>query len=612
MKTLRGAVVIGLTLARGAWAQEPVRYLLQFPNAIHHEAEVQATFSGIAGADLNVVMSRSSPGRYALHDFARNVSNVRASDPSGKVLVVEQTAPNEWRVSGHSGTVQFRYTLFGDTVDGTFDAIDLTHAHLNGPATFVWARGLESRPVLVKLEPAANLEWTVATQLKDAGEGWWSAPSRDLLMDGPIEFSTHKTREWSVRETRFRMALHSNVKEGVADDYARYCQAVVTEAEGVFGHFPRYDNGLYTFLLDYQPYDGSDAMEHRNSTFISNSSELSSRTFVDLIDSVAHEFFHSWNVERMRPKSLEPFDLERGNMSSELWFAEGFTNYYGPLVLVRSSIYDLDQFTNELSFAVNALLTSPGPRTTNAPAMSRMAPLVDGANNGALTNQANTYLSYYYYGETLGLGIDLLIRNKFPGKSLDNWMRALWEEHPDVERPYTAEELQAALARATNVEFAGEVFARYIDGHELLDYDALLAQAGLAVRKSASGEIWFGAQRLNFPGRGMVINGVTLKGSPAYLAGLDRGDRVVSVDGKEVKDQREWEKILKSYKPGDQARMLVESRAGKRNVGITWQESPNVRVVTFESIKQAVTPEIKMFRQSWLGSKAVHPLPKLP
>ncbi len=604
-------MLVGLVLCCSAWAQEPVRYVLQFSNAQHHEAEITATFSEVPAGPLDVVMSRSSPGRYALHEFAKNIYNIHAVDSSGKALPVSPTAPNEWLVSGHNGTVNFSYTLYGDVVDGTYDAIDMTHAHLNGPATFVWARGLEHRSVQVKLQSPPSLVWSVASQLSDAGAGWWRAPSRDLLMDSPIEFSSHKTRDWKVGETRFRMALHAGANEDVATEFSRYCQAVATEAEGVFGAFPRYDNDVYTFLFDYQPYASSDAMEHRNSTFISNPTELNRRSYVDLIDSAAHEFFHSWNVERMRPKSLEPFDLERANMSSELWFAEGFTNYYGPLILIRAGIYDLEHFASELTSALGALLESPARWTVNAPEMSRMAPFADRAANGDPTNQANAFLSYYYYGESLGLGIDLAIRTRFPGKSLDDWMRAHWQEHPDIDKPYTAGDLERSLATATNATFAREIFARYIDGHEFLDYEKLLAQAGLALRKIAPGEVWFGAPRVNFPGRAMVITGPTLKGSPAYAAGIDRGDRIVAVDGKEIKDEREWERILRSYKPGDQARLQVEGRSGRRNVGVTWKEAPNVQVVPFESVKLPVTPEIKAFRQAWLGSKAIHALPKL-
>src|SRR5262249_44930340 len=155
-----------------------------------------------------------------------------------------------------------------------------------------------------------------------------------------------------------------------ATELARFCEAVTIEEEGVFGAFPHYDNGLYTFLLDYRPYASSDGMEHRDSTVITQSVDPARRKYGDSIDSIAHEFFHSWNVERIRPRSLEPFDLERENMSSELWFAEGVTNYYGPLILVRAGITDINRFAANLTIAVNSLITSPGRNIYDAAGMS--------------------------------------------------------------------------------------------------------------------------------------------------------------------------------------------------------------------------------------------------
>lgn len=593
-------------------AQDPVRYELRFPNAVHHEAEVRATFGGLPPEPLEIVMSRASPGRYAVHEFPRNLYNVRVQDAEGRPLPVVRTTPSQWTVSGHGGTVVFEYTLFGDVVDGTYNAIDLTHAHLNAPATFVWARGLEQRPVRVKLESPENLDWRVATQMKDVGNGWWEAGSRDLLMDSPIELSAHKLREWQAGDARFRMVLHASVGDQVASEFARVCEAIVLEAEGVFGSFPNYDAGHYTFLLDYLPWASGDAMEHRNSTVISSSLELVRRSYGDFVESVAHEFVHSWNVERIRPKSLEPFDFERANMSGELWFAEGFTNYYGPLILARAGITGVDQFAADLGQALNAVLTAPGRERMNAPGMSRQAPFFDRAGGGEPTNQVNTFLSYYYFGQVLAAGIDLELRSRFPGKSLDDWMRALWRAHPDVDRPYTHEDLQHALAAATDAAFAREMFTRFVDGQELMDFAALLDRAGFTLRKASPGEVWFGAPRMSFPGRGVVINGAVLRGSPAYLASIDRGDRIVAVDGKEIKDQREWERILKSYKPGDQSRIQLEGRSGRRNVGIVWQESPNVEVVPAEQLRRGLTPEQRAFRAEWLGSRALRPLPALP
>lgn len=557
-------------------------------------------------------MSRSSPGRYTLHDFAKSMYNVRATDENGKILDVIRPAVNQWNVSGHRGTVVFRYTLYGDTVDGTYNAFDLTHAHLNGPATFVWARGMEQRSARVRLEAPVGVDWKVASQLVEAGGGWWAAPSRDFLMDSPIEFSDHKIREWSGGGAKFRMVLHSDADEHAVTELAKFCEAVTVEEEGVFGEFPKFDNGNYTFILDYKPYALNDAMEHRDSSFISHSSEPRFGKNADAIDSIAHEFFHSWNVERIRPKSLEPFDMERENMSSELWFAEGVTSYYAPLVLARAGITNLDQFAANLTIAINSFLTFPGRNVNDATAMSSLAPFYDGVNPGEFSNQTNTFISYYFVGQALAAGMDLTIRGRYPGKSLDDWMRAIWRKHPDVDKPYALNDLEHALAEITaSPEFAHEMFSRYVRGREAPDYAPLLAQAGFLLRKRTPDQVWFGTPRVNVSELGVSIVGPTWAGSPAYLAGLDRGDRIVIIDGKPIKEFKEWERLLKSHKPGDVSMLRVQGRAGDRIIRLTWQEFPQVEILPFERAKLPLTPEIRAFRDAWLGSKALRPLPVL-
>ena len=145
-------------------------------------------------------------------------------------------------------------------------------------------------------------------------------------------------------DAQFRVSLHHRGTKEEADAFARMCEATVIEAEGVFGAFPKYDNGTYTFLLDFLPYVNGDGMEHRDSTVITATRDIHDSA-AQLISTVSHEFFHYWNVKRIRPKSLQPFDYEQANMSGELWFAEGFTNYYGPLVLRRAGLWSLDRFT---------------------------------------------------------------------------------------------------------------------------------------------------------------------------------------------------------------------------------------------------------------------------
>jgi predicted metalloprotease with PDZ domain len=603
--------LVFLSLTVCLLAQEPVRYELRFPNAGHHEAEIRATFSGVKPGVLEVVMSRSSTGRYALHEFAKNVYHFRAMDAQGNALKFTRPNPYQWNVAVAKGTVVVEYTLFGDHADGTYAGIDATHAHLNTPASLAWAHGFEKIPASVKIVVPEGSNWRVATQLKPEANDTWTAPNMDFLFDSPIEISAHAMSEWSVGDSKFRLSLHHNGTDAEAEAYAKMCQAVVTEEEGVFGAFPKYDNGSYTFLVDYLPFVFGDGMEHRDSTVVSGTGNLKDGA-TQLIGTIAHEFFHSWNVKRIRPASLQPFDYEKANISGELWFAEGFTQYYGPLALKRAGINSLDRFTRGLSGAVNQVTTAPGRKVFNAIDMSRQAPFVDAAVAIDATNRANNFISYYTYGDAIALGVDLMIRTRFPGKSLDDWMRAMWKEHPDVQKAYTLEDLQTALAHATgSTEFASKVFEQYIYGMEPMPYEELLSHAGMVVRKSAAGKSWIGAASFAYSDKGVTLSAGTLRDTPLYIAGLDKGDVISAFGGKPVKTQAEFDGWLNALKPGEAVKLRVESRGGQKDVDLTVGESPAVEVVTFEEAQKSVTPEIAAFREAWLSSKAVHPLPKL-
>jgi len=599
-------------LATSLVAQGAVRYELRFPNAVHHEAHIRATFSGVRGRVLEVVMSQSSPGRYALHQFAKNVYGVHAQDAAGKPLPLERRSPYQWNIEAGGGAVVIDYTLFGDRADGTYNAIDPSHVHLNAPATFMWARGFEKSPISVNIEVPAGSGWTVATQLPPGPGGTWTAPSLDALMDAPIEIGPHLLREWTVGDARFRMALHFNGPGDAAARFQRMAEAVVLEEAGVFGALPKFDNGTYTFLVDYLPYVFGDGMEHRNSTVITSPRPLTRDSAAARVASVAHEFFHAWNVKRIRPRSLEPFDYERVNLSGELWFAEGFTDYYAPLALVRSGINSRDEFIATMRDAVNTALTAPGREMFSPVDMSRLAAFHDGMLSNDPQNQANTFISYYTYGRALGLGIDLAIRSRFPGKSLDDWMRAMWRRHPDVQKPYTEQDLEHALADATgSATFAREIFERHIEGREAMDYASLLARAGYALQPEPAEQAWIGTPMMTFSDRGMDIVQSTQRGSPLYAAGIDRGDRIVEIDAKTLRTRRDLDDAIASHRPGDRSTFDVETRLGRKKIEVVWAHAPDVWIVSFERAGKPVTPQITAFREAWLGSKAFRPLPRI-
>ena len=607
-------ILINVLLSIPLLAQKSVSYDLRFPNAVHHEAEIRVTFSGVPGNTLQVVMSRSSPGRYALAEFAKNVYNFRAYDQDSRPLFIDRPDPYTWAIEGARGQVTVTYTLFGDFADGTYAAIDATHAHLNMPAALAWAHGFEHAPATLHFEIPPGSNWKIATQLIPHENNTWTAPDLEWLMDSPVELSGHDDPEWKIEDATFRLALHHRGTREQANAFAEMCRAVVLEEEGVFGRFPKYDGGTYTFLLDYLPYASPDGMEHRDSTVITGRSDLKDSAS-RAIGAVSHEFFHSWNVKRIRPRSLEPFDFERANMSGELWFAEGFTNYYGPLTLERARISTDADFFDTMSNAVNGVLNSPGRLVHDVVDMSRLAPFVDAATYIDRNNFSNTFISYYTYGEAIALGIDLAIREHYPGKSLDDWMRAMWVAHPDIDKPYTLTDLQSTLAQVTgDSDFAARTFEHHIYGLEPMDYRSLFAPAGLILRLAHPEQAWIGAfsHIVSFSDAGMELTGNSLRGTPLYDAGLDFGDRILDWDGKKISSQTDLESFLHARKPGDSIRLKVAGRAGNRSVTLICKENPNLEIVPFEKAGQTLTPVMQDFRKSWLGSKAVHPLPQIP
>ncbi len=595
-----------LALALGQ-STDTVRYEIAFPNAVHHEAEVKLTLRGLPAGTLELRMSRSSPGRYALHEFAKNVYAVKAVDSRGRPLEVTRPNPHQWNVAGHDRAVTVTYTLFADRADGTYSGIDLTHAHLNIPATFMFARGLGTRPVSVTFR-MPRPDWKVATQLAPTRDpATFTAPSFQYFMDSPTELSAHDVRTWTVTRgattQEIRFALHHAGTAAELDSFADRVKKVVAEQEAMWGELPRFDNGTYTFIADYIGHASGDGMEHRNSTVLTSSQSLAAAKMGQL-GTVSHEFFHAWNVERIRPRTLEPFDFEEANMSGELWFAEGFTSYYDDLFIRRAGLSTLDEYASALSGTVNAVLNAPGRAFFSPVDMSRQAPFVDAAASIDPQNKANTFISYYTWGAGLGLALDLDIRARFPGRSLDDVMRRMWVKYGKTERPYTLANLRATFGEAVgDTAWARSVFSRYVFGQEAPPYDSLLARAGLTLRRPGAGQAWLGGVQLRAQDTTLTVNSPVLIGTPLYAAGIERGDRLVSLAGRPTVTEADVEAVLASRKPGDQVPAVVVSRDGRRETSITLAEDPTVEVVTFEQAGLELPDAARTFREAWMRSR---------
>jgi predicted metalloprotease with PDZ domain len=598
-------------------AQAPVEYRLSFPEAERRLMTVDVHFDEVPAGLIELRMSRSSPGRYALHEFAKNVFDVRITDASGAALPVSRPNPHQWNVTAHNGSVRVAYRIFGDRVDGTYLGIDSTHAHINMPAALMWARGFEMRPVTVRFAPPAGTGWRVGTQLFPGADPFtFTAPNLQYLMDSPTEVGAFSLRTITLADAPgspvVRLAVHHTGTDAELDDFTRDVERIVREAARVYGEFPAFDGNTYTFIADYLPSANGDGMEHRNSTIVTNPSSIRSNR-LGLLDTISHEFFHAWNVERIRPRALEPFNFEDANMSGELWLAEGFTSYYGPLVLLRSGVSAMSDFTAEMAEVINVVQSSPGRRLRSAEEMSQLAPFVDGAAAVDRTGFLNTYTSYYTWGAAIGLGLDLTLRDRSNGAvTLDHFMRALWQKHGKpggkapgyVDVPYTMADLKAALAAvAGDAAFADDFFARFIQGREVVNYEPLLARAGLALRLASPGRAFAGEIRL-LDAQGRARTSATLLDSPVYQAGLDRDDVILAVGGTAVASASDFERLIRARKPGDAVPLVFERRGERITAMLRLVQDPRLEIVRNEDIGRPLTDTQRRFREAWLSSTA--------
>lgn len=600
---LTGVAMAALASPTLAQQAVPVRYALSFDNAVHHEARITATWTGVGTEPLRVEMSRSSPGRYAIHEFAKNVYSVSAADGAGRPLAIDRTDPYGWTIPGHDGTVTVSYTLFGDRADGTYAQIDETHAHLNMPATLMWARGLDDRPVELRFKPVSP-DWKVATQLKPGADAMsFSAPNFQYLMDSPTELSAHDVREWQVDDSgqarTIRLAVHH---PGTAEDMDRFAdkaKKIVDQQIAIFGDVPDFDFGTYTFIADYMPQSSGDGMEHRNSTIISGSRSLYAADFSQL-NTLSHEFFHAWNVERIRPAELEPFDFTRANPTPSLWLAEGFTQYYGPLAIRRAGESTTDAFLAQLAGNVNGVVNSPARRYGSPQEMSLRAPFVDAATSIDPTNP-NIFVSYYTYGAVLALALDLTLRDRFDA-TLDDYMRQLWKVHGVTEKPYTPDDLRAALAAVSgDAAFAQAFFASSVNGSDLPEFAPLLAKAGLTLRPRSPSRAWVGQTSVQASGPVVTLTSVPTPETPLYATGLERGDEIVSLGRTPINSESDWTQALQRQKPGDEVELVFIQNGQERRATLKPVADPTLEIVRVEAAGGTLTRAQRTFREAWLG-----------
>jgi predicted metalloprotease with PDZ domain len=486
-----------------------VAYRISMREPASHLFEVQVGVTGIVGADhVDFQMPRWSPGRYAVFDFAKNVQEARATSYCPPQAICKQVPMNvtrldtqTWRVSGDFApgmtptlsSVTFTYKVFADDLSGTFSQLDQRHANFNGGSVFVYVVGHKQDAATLKVEAPAG--WKVVNGRSTRPEqSEFQFPNYDELIDTPTEVAPDFTvQTFEVEGKLYRVVVHSFGEEGGHRDELAKAVEKIVRAEAATMGTPEFEQ--YTFLFHFDPTARrGDGMEHLNSTQIIETGPLSDRSVLEGAEgAAAHEFFHVWNVKRLRPVGLGPWDFTRPLVTQGLWIAEGFTNYYGKLSQRRAGLWDDEQLLKSYAGAIGGIESAPGSRLTSAVDASILAPFIDRASSDQRTNIQNTLVSYYPKGETLGITLDLLIRGRSKGRSsLDEVMRRAYEEFylksPNDSyylkgRGYTLEEFQRLASRVAGFDLS-DFFRRHVYGVEPPPYDEALAYVGLRLTRT--------------------------------------------------------------------------------------------------------------------------------
>ena len=551
-------------------ATEPIRYTLSFPAPQTHYIEVAAEVPTGRRPQIELMMAVWTPGSYLVREYSRNVEAVTASGAGGRALAVEKSEKNRWRFeTGGAPTITVKYRVYGREMSVRTNWIDASFGLINGAPTFMTLPDSMSRPHEVVLNLARGWQRSL-TGLPEmpGGEHRYRAPDFDTLVDSPILVGNPDVHEFIVDGKQHYLVNQGG--GGVFDgtQAAKDLELIVQQNRKMWGQLP-YDK--YLFLNILSDADAGGGLEHKNSTTLMASrwSTRTRRTYVGWLELASHEYFHLWNVKRLRPVELGPFDYEHEVHTRSLWVAEGITDYYGELNVHRAGLSTRDEFLDNLSAHLETLQGGPGRLVQSAAAASYDAWIRYYRPD---ENSVNVATSYYEKGLILGFLLDGKIRKATNGaKSLDDVMRAAYQKFSGP-RGYTPAEFRAVAEQVAGTSLR-EFWEADVEGVSELDYTEALQTFGLRFKDPgpASTRAFLGAATRNDAGR-LVISQVR-RGTPAYDAGLNVDDEIIAIDDFRVRADRLATR-LEQYKPGDKVTLLVARREQLERIELTLGSEP--------------------------------------
>jgi predicted metalloprotease with PDZ domain len=594
-----GILFICLIAMSTASAQNAsVKYRLSMDKPDTHYFDVEMEFPNNGSAKTQVYMPVWTPGSYLEREFERNVQEFEAKDSSGKQLPFEKINKSTWEIATAAPqTIKVHYRVYAFELSVRTSYLDDTHGYVNGASVFMIPRGMEQQPIQLDIKPYQG--WTkISTGLdRTAGAGAsFTAPNYDILVDSPIEIGNQAIYEFDVAGTPHYLSIYGTGNQDpqrmIAD-----LKKIVTAAHNIFGEFP-YRH--YTFLLQLLQ-TGGGGLEHLNS----NSIEVARNTFYpeerykSWLSVSSHEYFHAWNVKRIRPIALGPFDYLHENYTHMLWVAEGFTDYYGSQLLVRAGLYSQKEYLDRVANEIKSEQTTPGRHFQSATEASFDAWVKGYRPN---ENSLNSTISYYTKGALIATLLDLEIRNHTDGqKTLDDLMRFLMNEYYEKQkRGYTDDEFQKAASQIAGEDLTA-FFKQTAESTEELNYDRCLNYAGLKlvteVDPKNRDKGYLGATATEVEGR-LVVSTVIF-GTPAYEQGLYARDEIIAINGNRI-PKSTVDELMTQFKPGTAIQLTVARDGRLKEIIINLSRWP-AEIYKLVKMENTTDRQKRIFK-AWVGS----------
>lgn len=566
-------------------------HTVALPQPTNHLFEVRFEIQGWATDVLDLKFPVWTPGSYLVREYVRHLQGFTALDGQGQPLLWHKVSKNHWQVEAQgTSNITIQYKIFANELTVRTNHLDITHGYFNPAAMFFRVPDYEETAIALTIIPPSN--WHISTPLPTASQpNTFVAANFDELVDSPFEIGTHALYNFEVLGKPHQWAIwgegNLNIERLLADT-----QKIIETEAALFEGLP-YDHYLFLLHLSANAYGG---LEHKSACSLIYSrfglqSEDGYQKFMSL---VAHEFFHLWNVKRIRPKGLEVFDYDQENYTDSLWFCEGTTSFYDLVIPLRAGIYDAKCYLNKVSEAITQLQTIPG---------RKVQPVSESSFDAWIklyrpdANSRNAQVSYYLKGELVSFLLDLLIRAQHQNRrSLDDVMRQLWQQFGQPEVGFTRKQLKAIFESVAEIDLTS-FWSGYIDGTAELPFDEILAPFGLTLKAEVSNPAPYLGLTVKTEHGAAIIKFVEA-GSPAEQAGIEPGDELLAISNFRVSADQLNDR-LQHYKPQDTISITVFHQDMLRECAVTLGK-PLPNRWTLQPIAQPTAVQRELF-QGWLG-----------